>query len=112
MALKLRCPLTHDDQASTELMALINSLCVMLRATPFHRENYARLILGVVIQFYQRCSDRFQHLVSLGPIDESEPEPRLSIAAQWAQKPELSPCLLALLNTQVCTLMDDFEVMA
>jgi exocyst complex component 4 len=93
-------------------MALINSLCAMLRATPFHRENYARLILGVIIQFYQRCSDRFQHLVSLGPVDESEPEHRLSLAAQWAQKVELNPCLSELLNAQVCFLNNGFEVKA
>jgi exocyst complex component 4 len=85
-------------------MALINSLCAMLRATPFHRENYARLILGVIIQFYQRCSDRFQSLVSLGAQDESEREPRLSLAAQWAQKTELNPCLSELLSVPVCSL--------
>ncbi|KAF8973579.1 exocyst complex component sec8 [Flammula alnicola] len=52
-------------KASTQLMALINSLCAMLNTSPFHRENYSRLILGVVIQFYQRCSDRFQMLTTL-----------------------------------------------
>ncbi|TFK56605.1 Sec8 exocyst complex component-specific domain-containing protein [Heliocybe sulcata] len=92
-------------KASTELMALINSLCTMLRTTPFHRENYARLILTVIIQFYQRCSDRFQDLISLrGPSNET----RIAMAAQWAQRSELVPCLSELMvvpNTDIAKKM-------
>ena len=82
-------------------MALINSLCLMLRTTPFHRENYSRLILGVIIQFYQRCSDRFQDLVALKNHQEADREPQLALAAEWAQKSELTPCLSELMNTPV-----------
>jgi exocyst complex component 4 len=74
-------------------MALINSLCAMLWSTPFHRDSYSRLIVGVIIQFYQRCSDRFQDLVSLKQPGDSGTESRLALAAVWAQKPELSLCL-------------------
>ncbi|KAE9408284.1 hypothetical protein BT96DRAFT_962930 [Gymnopus androsaceus JB14] len=81
-------------KASTHLMALINSLCAMLQTTPFHRESYSRLILGVIIQFYQRCSDKFQDLVSI-PGDSSQ----IALAAQWAQRTELVPCLTELQNT-------------
>lgn len=73
--------------ASTTLMALINSLCVMLRTTPFHRENYARLILAVIIQFYQRCSDRLQALIASHP--SVDHDTGVAIAAQWAQNPEV-----------------------
>lgn len=85
-------------------MALINSLCAMLRTTPFHRENYSRLIVGVIIQFYQRCSDKFQDLVSStrNIISDSSSSP-LVLAAQWAQKSELSPCLTELFVTPVRT---------
>jgi exocyst complex component 4 len=82
-------------------MALINSLCAMLRTTPFHRESYSRLILGVIIQFYQRCSDKFQDLVALKTRDGSDHEPRLALAALWAQKSELDPCLSELVKTPV-----------
>lgn len=41
-------------------MALIHSLCIMLQTTPFHRENYSRLIVGVIVQYYQQCSARFK----------------------------------------------------
>jgi hypothetical protein len=85
-------------------MALINSLCAMLRITPFHRENYSRLILGVIIQFYQRCSDRFHDLVSLPEIDENETEIRLALSAQWAQRSEMSPCLSELSSAMVSRL--------
>ncbi|KAJ7630763.1 exocyst complex component sec8 [Roridomyces roridus] len=86
--------------ASTHLMALINSLCAMLLKSPFHRENYSRLILGVMIQFYQRCSDRFQDLVSAPSSSGTDAEPQPVLAAQWAQRSELTACLAELLATQ------------
>ncbi|KAJ8509424.1 hypothetical protein ONZ45_g8399 [Pleurotus djamor] len=83
-------------RASIHLMGLINSLCAMLQTSPFHRENYSRLILGVIIQFYQRCSDRFQDLVTVAPPRELQLEPRLALAAQWAQRSEIGSCLAEL----------------
>ncbi|KAI0068285.1 hypothetical protein BV25DRAFT_1793562 [Artomyces pyxidatus] len=85
--------------ASTQLMALINSLCAMLRTTPFHRDNYARLILTVVIQFYQRCSDRFQALVTTNNPQNLEIDPVVASAAQWAQRSDMNVCLSDLYNT-------------
>lgn len=79
-------------------MALINSLCAMLRTTPFHRESYSRLILTVIVQFYQRCSDRFQDLVSLKGLQDEDSSPRIALAAHWAQKSELIACLTELLD--------------
>ena len=81
-------------------MALINSLCAMLNTSPFHRENYSRLILGVVIQFYQRCSDRFQSL-TVDPTAEITQEPRVALAAQWAQRSELQTCVTELMIMEV-----------
>ncbi|EKM84205.1 hypothetical protein AGABI1DRAFT_52016 [Agaricus bisporus var. burnettii JB137-S8] len=85
-------------KASTQLMALINSLSVMLRTTPFHRENYARLILGVVIQFYQRCSDQFQALTTVQSTSPAG-EQKVALGAIWAQKSEMTACLAELLST-------------
>lgn len=87
----------HLAKSSTQLMALINSLRVMLQTTPFHRENYSRLILGVIIQYYQRCSDRLQDLVTIPAHTEGE-EPRIALGAQWAQRSELTPCISELLS--------------
>jgi exocyst complex component 4 len=90
-----------------QLMGLINSLCVMLRSSPFHKENYARLILGVIIQFYQRCFDRFQNLVaSKSSTRKAMPLP--VIAAQWAQRTEIAPCLADLLGSVVSNLKDGY----
>ena len=91
-------------QASTQLMALINSLCAMLQSTPFHRESHTRLILSVIIQFYQRCSDRFQDLVTLKVSQDPGSAPQISLAAQWAQRSELGPCLSELLEASVSSL--------
>lgn len=41
-------------------MLLISSLSGMLKATPFHRENYAHLIVSVIQQFFQKCQERFK----------------------------------------------------
>ncbi|KAG6830294.1 hypothetical protein H0H92_001372 [Tricholoma furcatifolium] len=86
-------------KASTHLLALVNSLCAMLAASPFHRENYSRLILGVIIQFYQRCSDRFQDLITVRDVSETNLEPKLALAAQWAQRSEINTCISELLRT-------------
>ncbi|KAL0580816.1 exocyst subunit [Marasmius crinis-equi] len=90
-------------KASTHLMALVNSLCAMLQSTPFHRESHARLILGVIIQFYQRCSDRFQDLVTTRPPTETSLNPEVAIGAQWAQRSELLSCLSELKTPQIKT---------
>ncbi|KIJ46391.1 hypothetical protein M422DRAFT_66747 [Sphaerobolus stellatus SS14] len=84
-------------KAITQLTALINSLCTMLRTTPFHRENYSRFILGVIIQFYQRCSDYFRELVSR-PAPGDSSEPLISTSATWAQRPEIAACLSAMFS--------------
>jgi exocyst complex component 4 len=72
----------------------------MLRSSPFHRENYSRLILGVVIQFYQRCSDRFQALTTTPAVDGDQ-EAQVALAAQWAQRLELQTCLMELMSMKV-----------
>ncbi|EJU00084.1 hypothetical protein DACRYDRAFT_117671 [Dacryopinax primogenitus] len=89
-------------KACTQLMAVINSLCAMLQSTNFHRENYSRLILSVVIHFYQRFNMRFQALVarnSIGLVPDVVPDAMLHISARWAQKPEVSACLSELYAT-------------
>ncbi|KAL5535762.1 SEC8 [Sanghuangporus sanghuang] len=85
-------------KACTQLMALINSLCAMLRTTPFHRDNYSRLILSVIIQFYQRCSDRFQDVVSRNSLDLTDT--RLLVAARWAQQEELGDCISKVMDEE------------
>lgn len=93
-------------QAITNLVALINSMCAMMRVTPFHHENYSRLILGVVMQFYQRCSDRFQSLTTRTPAMPgvvADPS-QFRTPAAWAQRSELMKCLLSLLASSVSCL--------
>ncbi|BGP39395.1 exocyst subunit [Rhodotorula kratochvilovae] len=86
----------------SNLMLLISSLCSMLRATPFHRENYSQLIVSVIHQFYQRCFERFKDLAARDPADTngSSAAPAtlgpLKMAATWADMPELHACLTEL----------------
>jgi exocyst complex component 4 len=81
-------------------MALVNSLRVMLQTTPFHRDNYSRLILSVIIQYYQRCFDCYQEWVTVPSSDGSEAI--VAQAALWAQRSELQPCVSELVTDLVC----------
>ncbi|KAG9049709.1 hypothetical protein FS837_009354 [Tulasnella sp. UAMH 9824] len=83
-------------KASTQLVSLINSLCAMHRSTPFHTENYSRLILDIIIRFYQRCYDRFVDLVTVSSKSSEGPEANLAMSARWGQKPEVTACLSGL----------------
>ncbi|KAH9809428.1 hypothetical protein DFH28DRAFT_905383, partial [Melampsora americana] len=80
-------------------MRLIESLCDMLNSMPFHREKHGRLIVSIVVQYYQKCHERFKELVSreatetTANIGESDPHANLKLAADWAQRPELSRTL-------------------
>ncbi|KAF8917620.1 Sec8 exocyst complex component-specific domain-containing protein [Mucidula mucida] len=83
-------------KASTQLMALINSLCAMLQTTPFHRESYSRLILSVIVKFYKQCFSRFQELVAVAGGSDSD----VALAVQWSQRKELQPCFAELWSTE------------
>lgn len=47
-------------QSGTQTMALVNSLCYMLATTPFQRENYSRLIIGIIVQYYQKSNSHYK----------------------------------------------------
>lgn len=68
----------------------------MHRSTPFHTENYSRLILDIIIRFYQRCYDRFVDLVTVSSKSSEGPEANLAMSARWGQKPEVTACLSGL----------------
>lgn len=80
-------------KSSVRVMALIHSLCIMLQTTPFHRENYSRLIVGVIVQYYQQCSARFKDLVSHPATFETDSERPMVIPAVWAQREDITKCL-------------------
>ena len=74
----------------------------MLQATPFHRENYSRLIVGIIAQYYQHCSSRYRgkeiamyhelipslELVSKG-LEETSQEEKLALPATRAQREDV-----------------------
>ena len=68
-------------------------------STPFHKEEYSRLILEVIIRFYQICYNRFVQLVALQADSPQQEETNIAISARWAQKPEVSVCLSALMSS-------------
>ncbi|KIR32052.1 exocyst complex component 4 [Cryptococcus deuterogattii MMRL2647] len=80
-------------KSSVRVMALIHSLCIMLQTTPFHRENYSRLIVGVIVQYYQQCSARFKDLVSQPATFETDSERPMVFPAVWAQREDITKCL-------------------
>ncbi|KWU43286.1 hypothetical protein RHOSPDRAFT_26426 [Rhodotorula sp. JG-1b] len=89
----------------SNLINLISSLCSMLRSTPFHRENYSQLIVGVTHQFYQCCLERFRDLAGSESPESSTVRSAqdlqlgsLRTAAAWVDSPELHACLAELKN--------------
>ena len=65
----------------------------MLRTTPLHEENYSKLILTVIVQFYHRCNEKTQELVSNKASEDDRTTPQLALAAQWIQHNDLASCL-------------------
>ena len=61
----------------------------MLRTSPFHKENYSRLILAVPVEFYQRFFTRFQS--STGEQKPTDTDLKVALAGDWAQRPNLHP---------------------
>ena len=95
----------------TNIIVLIDSLYSMLRTTPFHRESYSRLIITTIVQYYQRCNERFRDLVTLVSGASSGPggsgsgsagasstangsTAEYTLSATWAQRPEIYACLV------------------
>ncbi|WVR04091.1 hypothetical protein IAU60_001090 [Kwoniella sp. DSM 27419] len=76
-------------KSSVRVMALLHSLCTMLQTTPFHRENYSRLVVGVIVQYYQQCSSRFKELASLPTTLENVGETPMALPAVWAQRDDI-----------------------
>lgn len=114
-----RYVLTADDylQSVTDVMSLVNSLCFMLSHTPFQQENYSRLIIGIIVRYYVRCSMSFggMSMISLHPFISARSDSfrvelvtvgsftagELPLAATWAQRDEIVACLEALQSTPV-----------
>ena len=65
---------------ATTLMALVNTLYDVLRKSPFHK-NHSRLILTVMVEFYQRSSTGFQELILIGEQKPTEADPKVALAA-------------------------------
>lgn len=80
-------------KAASNVIVLIDSLYSMLRTTPFHRESYARLIVTVIVQFYQKCGERFRDLVTIESEEGGERKGEYALSANWAQRPEMVACL-------------------
>ncbi|WWD16813.1 hypothetical protein CI109_101245 [Kwoniella shandongensis] len=80
-------------KSAVRVMSLIHGLCFMLQTTPFHRENYSRLIVGVIVQYYQQCSARFKELASLPATPDNPTEQPLALPAVWAQREDVIQCL-------------------
>ena len=78
-------------KSSVRVMNLIHSLCNMLLTTPFHRENYSRLIIGVIVQYYQQCSARFKgtSCYDKADADLASAGDQLSLPAAWSQREDV-----------------------
>jgi hypothetical protein len=47
-------------QSLRAVVALIECLGSLLQSTSFHQEKYGRLMISIVVQYYQKCHERFK----------------------------------------------------
>ena len=47
-------------QSLRAVVALIESLGNLVQSTSFHQEKFGRLMISVVVQYYQKCHERFK----------------------------------------------------
>ncbi|TKY85669.1 hypothetical protein EX895_005209 [Sporisorium graminicola] len=99
-------------KSASNVIVLIDSLYSMMRTTPFHRESYSRLIVTTIIQYYQKCGERFRDLVAIQATEEGEDHgmggggggaqvggaagneaTKYALSSNWAQRPEMVACL-------------------
>ncbi|CAG8438987.1 8342_t:CDS:10 [Ambispora gerdemannii] len=81
-------------KSATTLMKLVESLCAMLRTMTFHKEEYSRMIISVLTQYYVKCFEQYQAVVSKGSLSDEGAHERTGNAqktsAMWVQQDQLS----------------------
>ncbi|KAG9307493.1 hypothetical protein G9A89_017323 [Geosiphon pyriformis] len=80
-------------KSATTLMKLVESLCAMLRTMTFHKEEYSRMIISVLTQYYVKCFEQYQAVVSKGSSNEEENERTgnaQKTSAMWVQQDQIS----------------------
>ncbi|CAG8500956.1 8518_t:CDS:10 [Ambispora leptoticha] len=81
-------------KSATTLMKLVESLCAMLRTMTFHKEEYSRMIISVLTQYYVKCFEQYQAIVSKGSLSDEGTNERTGNAqktsAMWVQQDQLS----------------------
>lgn len=78
-------------KSTVRVLALIQSLCAMLHESPFHRENYSRLVVGVIGQYYQQVNQHFKDVVTISRREDGSP--KIGLPADWALNGELDVVL-------------------
>lgn len=59
--LAIQLPDTNSEvQSLRAVVALIECLGNLVQSTSFHQEKYGRLMISVVVQYYQKCHERFK----------------------------------------------------
>lgn len=71
-------------KSATDVMALVLTLCKMMASAPFRKDDYSRLVINLIVRYYQRCSSRYRDIVARS-IDNSD----LPLSATWAQREDV-----------------------
>lgn len=51
-------------KSTISIMQFVHTLCRTLKTMPFHRQAYSGLIISILIQYYQKCFDRYKELIT------------------------------------------------
>lgn len=96
-----RKPAPHVSVAKSlaTVVALIECLGNLVHSTAFHQEKCGRLMISIVVQYYQKCRERFKEMVvresteMTATVDETNPHINLKLPADLAQKEDVIRCL-------------------
>lgn len=71
-------------KSTTDVMALVLTLCKMMATSPFRKDDYSRLVVNLIVRYYQRCSSQYRDIVT-----KSGESTNFPLSATWAQREDV-----------------------
>ncbi|CAG8497625.1 8122_t:CDS:10, partial [Funneliformis caledonium] len=82
-------------KSASSLMMIVESLCAMLHNMASHKEEYSKMIISLLTQYYVKCFEQYQATVSKnkGEANVKDDANNQGISATWVQQDQLSEVL-------------------
>ncbi|RHZ59662.1 hypothetical protein Glove_362g4 [Diversispora epigaea] len=82
-------------KSTSSLMKIVEKLCVMLHTMSNHQEEFSRMIISLLTQYYVKCFEQYQAIVTKNSSESEESDSRnqTGISSTWVQKDQLTEVL-------------------